>query len=311
MEEARAVAAVLNAASHADIGVPSHSERDIAAWWGRPSLRLEEDVVVVTDPEGAVVAYVDFDTHASNNAFFFDGYVRPDARRLGIGGALVGFAEQWAWERIDRLAPDRPVVLASWTYGSDEAGLGLFVRTGFHEVRRSYRMVVDLERVREPAASIPGVTIRSFDRDRDKVAAYESHEAGFSDHWRFVSVDLDTWYWDLTRADGLEPALFFLAAAGSEIAGGASCTPDAEDAATGFVRDLWVRPEFRRRGIARALLLHAFEAFRRRGASRAALSVDAESTTGALELYRSVRMEPVREHVIVEKELRPAEDRDG
>ncbi|MGA8487470.1 MAG: GNAT family N-acetyltransferase, partial [Gaiella sp.] len=53
---------------------------------------------------------------------------------------------------------------------------------------------------------------------------------------------------------------------------------------------LAVRRPWRRRGLARALLLESFGLFRSIGRRRAALGVDSENTTGAIALYEGVGM---------------------
>jgi mycothiol synthase len=68
----------------------------------------------------------------------------------------------------------------------------------------------------------------------------------------------------------------------------------------GWIDVLGVRPEWRRRGLATALLLHTFRDFRRRGATRVGLGVDGENTTGAVRLYEQVGMRVVRRTDIYE-----------
>ena len=75
---------------------------------------------------------------------------------------------------------------------------------------------------------------------------------------------------------------------------------------SGWVGILGVLREWRRRGIGRALLLHAFHEFKRRGLPRAGLGVDAESLTGANRLYESAGMHVVRQLDFFEKQLAPA-----
>jgi GNAT superfamily N-acetyltransferase len=67
-----------------------------------------------------------------------------------------------------------------------------------------------------------------------------------------------------------------------------------------FWRDL---PEWRSRGVGRALLLHAFRAFYERGQPRVGLGVDAQNSTGALPLYESVGMHVEAEEIVFELEL--------
>jgi ribosomal protein S18 acetylase RimI-like enzyme len=50
-------------------------------------------------------------------------------------------------------------------------------------------------------------------------------------------------------------------------------------------------------------MLHAFRELQARGRTTARLSVDAENPTGAVRLYESLGMRPVRARVIYEKPL--------
>ena len=62
-----------------------------------------------------------------------------------------------------------------------------------------------------------------------------------------------------------------------------------------------MRRPWRRRGLGRALLLHAFAEFRERGLPRAGLSVDSASPTGAHRLYEQVGMHLGPRYDIYEK----------
>ena len=74
--------------------------------------------------------------------------------------------------------------------------------------------------------------------------------------------------------------------------------PDA-----GYVASLSVRPPWRRRGLALALLLHSFGEFRRRGRARVTLGVDAENTPGAVRLYERAEPRMARRYDLVDKPL--------
>ena len=72
-----------------------------------------------------------------------------------------------------------------------------------------------------------------------------------------------------------------------------------------YIYHVFVRPAWRHRGIAAALLRHAFLALCDRGCRMAELHVDSENTTGALELYRSVGMRPVWHQWDLERRAHP------
>lgn len=109
----------------------------------------------------------------------------------------------------------------------------------------------------------------------------------FRDHYGFVERPFED---ELTSfrhhflGDPLyDPSLWFVAMDGDEMAGISICrAEDYENPANGFVNELGVRRQWRKRGIASALLKTSFAEFYRRGKRGAALGVDADSLTGAL-----------------------------
>ena len=98
----------------------------------------------------------------------------------------------------------------------------------------------------------------------------------------------DQW-WPGVRDDGeFDAALCFLAVdAHGEIVGAAQCWTSA------FIKDLVVHPDVRRRGIAEALLLSAFQVFRLDGAAHVDLKVQMDNPSGAVRLYRRLGMRDV------------------
>jgi ribosomal protein S18 acetylase RimI-like enzyme len=90
-----------------------------------------------------------------------------------------------------------------------------------------------------------------------------------------------------------QPALWQVAWAGSEVAGmiRSYINPD-ENAAygrrRGYTEHISVRPRWRRRGLARALLARSLRLLREEGMTQAALGVNSANQTGALQLYESL-----------------------
>jgi mycothiol synthase len=76
----------------------------------------------------------------------------------------------------------------------------------------------------------------------------------------------------------------------------------------GWISSLGVVREWRRRGLGRALLQHAFAEFFRRGKWQVGLGVDSDNLTGATHLYRKAGMHINREFQTYELELRPGNE---
>ena len=95
--------------------------------------------------------------------------------------------------------------------------------------------------------------------------------------------------------------------ADTEVVGIAVCRAGTEVAAEdGWVRDLGVVPNWRRHGIAMALLRTTFAAFRARGLTGVALEVDDVTLEGAVALYRRAGMRVTRRTDVLERVSRPA-----
>jgi mycothiol synthase len=184
-----------------------------------------------------------------------------------------------------------------------------FEQAGFTTVRYAHRMRIDLNGV-SPAPIWPdGITVRSFVPGQDEAAVIEVQQATFRDHWGYVvtSVEEDLKmlrHW-MTDPD-FDPELWLLVMVGDRLVGiSLNATRLDEDPEMGWVSTLGVLREYRQRGIARALLLHAFGQFQQRGRKRAGLAVDTQNLTGALRLYESVGLRAYRTTHVLEKELRP------
>lgn len=131
---------------------------------------------------------------------------------------------------------------------------------------------------------------------------YDAILDAFADHWDFVPTVYDEWEHFTVRSTDFDPALWFLAMEGDEIAGFSLCKSERRPN-TGHVGVLGVRLPWRNRGLGLALLLHSFHELRARGRPKADLGVDAENTTGAVRLYERAGMSVVRRSDSYERAL--------
>lgn len=293
--DAAVLADVLNAHARACHGADNTTVAEVRAWFSLPELDPAEDMRVVVDPAGTVLAYADIAGGAS-------GPLHVDIRVPHVAAAAAGpLLAEMERRAAARGAPPRP--LRVHAIGGDDLIRSVLEEKGYRVVRSSFHMEASLVRPPAPPRWPPGISVRTYRAHEDLARVHEASEAAFADHWGYRPTSLEEWRgWNLRET--LEPSLWFLAAEGDVIAGVCLCRPDeTPDASLGWVSTLGVPPPWRRRGLATALLLHAFAALRARGCDRVGLGVDAESTTGAVALYEGVGMQVVRRDDTYERML--------
>ena len=201
---------------------------------------------------------------------------------------------------MDGRAAERAPRAFSGAWSSDTRLLGALGDRGFRYVRSSHRMLLDLAESTPDPQWPDGIAVRTFEPG-DERTFYDVHQETFRDMWEPIEDTYEEWAHWLLQPSALVPELWFLAHADGDPAGVAICHPHKTRPECGWVRILGVRRAWRRKGLGRALLLHAFSEFRRRGLTAAGLGVDAESETGAHRLYESVGMRPAARFDILER----------
>lgn len=308
--------------------VASHGSSDISAdevrndWAGSD---LAADTLVI-ERSGEIRASADLLVRPGQVSTY--GYVHPDDTGRGLGSHLAAWAEQRA------TAMAEPTVVRFYVVSTNTDAVKLIEGRGYEFQRAVLWMERSLavETVRATGAprSLPfGLKLRTYRGDADEPAVYHAFEAGSLDMNGRVSNTLEQW---LAVARTKDVDLFFIVetdgnaseAEGSRPAGGEivgiliaslgegrgaaqSRGPDANGAPApsvepiGHVDSLRVVRQWRRKGVGAALLATAFAALRERGAVRVGLSVDADSPTGAPNLYLDAGMGVTRRYLVMER----------
>ena len=87
------------------------------------------------------------------------------------------------------------------------------------------------------------------------------HQEAFEDTWEPIRWSYEEWAHAYVEPSSFDPDLWLLAWSGEDPCGVAICHVHATDPTLGWIAVLGVRRAWRRRGIARALLAHAFAGF--------------------------------------------------
>ena len=274
--EVSAVAELVNAHARTLYGESSVTAETVREWLDDPAIDMR-----VADRGGTLACYGDLMVAPEGARAHLDIREHPD--HPGSATTLLDAFEAVAAARgvtVCRAYSDR----AEASYVDQLEG------RGYSPIRCSFEMLIRLDDTRTGAVLPDGLEIRSRDEGQER-QTYDAQMDSFADHWGFERRPYEEWErWNVT-SELVDRSLQFLAWDGDEIAGLCLCRPHRSLAAGfGWVDVLGVRPRWRRRGIALALLGHAFDEFRVLGFDRVGLGVDGESTTGALELYERAGM---------------------
>jgi mycothiol synthase len=309
LEDAHALAELLNACTMAEAGVAWTSEPEMREDLGAPGFDLDNDTALVLDQDGRLVAglvlYPDGEPVADVLAL---GLVRPDAWGRGLGTFVTILGERRARNTMALVpATGRFTVHGSRFLSNDDAAR-LFQDLGYTCTRTWWRMTIDLDDEIPTVSLPPGVALVPFVPERDSREVFDALREAFRDHWGEGMRGFDDWIHRVSGVEGSSTRFVLAPREGDQIAGalvGRAGTGD--DPSAGVVEELGVRRPWRGRGLGLALLRMALAEFRRRGLERARLTVDSESPTGASRLYERAGMRIELAWDRWEKELRPGE----
>jgi mycothiol synthase len=288
-DEAEAVAALVNAHALAAHGESTLTAQTVREWLEDPAVDMR-----IAVSEGELVCYGDLMLTPSGDRANLD--IREHPSHQGSANGMLDAFEAAAAERGATAA-------RAFAYTREVSYVEQLTARGYVPIRSSYEMLIRAEAAVAPVAPPAGLEIRPR-LDGQERQMYAAEQESFADHWGFEPRPFEEWRrFHLDRAFD-DSSLQFLAWDGDEIAGVCLCAPHQSlEPGYGWVDSLGVRPPWRRRGLALALLLHAFAEFRARGFDRVGLGVDAESTTGALELYEKAGMSVVKQLDTFERTL--------
>jgi mycothiol synthase len=282
LEEAASVAGLLNQHGQSVFGEAEVDEAEARHWLAMPGLWVR-----VAERDGDLVGYLDV------NSMGEDGSTWLDLRALDAGAAeaLLAAGSSHAGTGTTRVV----------VQGADEILRGVAEAAGWKPVRQSYQMRIELsDAIPEPQWP-EGIAVRTMEPGEEE-RIYEASNAAFADHWDFHPQPFDRWRAYAFGGESFDPSLTWLAEDGRELAGiSVNRWHFSGDPKFGWIEILGVRPQWRRRGLATALLQHSFRDFRSRGGTRVGLGVDAENTTGAVRLYEGVGMQVARRNDLYER----------
>lgn len=220
--------------------------------------------------------------------------IRPDARGRGVEELLADHALRHARE----LAADparsrgRPVNLVVFVSGRDEIQRSVLTRLGFR-IARHYASLIRPNFNSVPDLQLPdGLDVRPID-PADRALhrrVYDANARAFADS-HGEDKPSEAKFDEFVNDPSFAPELWQVAFDGDTIAGqilNYLGPVEGDGTRVGWTEGISVQPEYRRRGLARALLARSIRVVRDAGAAYAALGVDLRNPNHAADLYTSM-----------------------
>lgn len=279
-----------------------------------PGFEPDKSVLLIENQEGILVALVEvWDLSDIPVHPFVWLTIDPDYEGLGLEGYLLEWAEERAGQVLAKVSPELRVAMRINPLSLVKPVINALQQAGWSQIRHNFTMRIDMDEAPPNPDWPDGIRLRPYDPERDAREVFKLDDEVFQDHFGYVPEDFEQGYerfmHHMTGDESYDPSLWYLAYAGDELIAICICRLSSfEDPDAGHVSTLGVRRNWRRRGVAQALLLHAFGEFYKRGTQSVDLGVDAESLTGATDLYKKVGMHVHYHYDMHEKVLREGLD---
>lgn len=278
--------------------------------WQFPGFNLKEDARAMVDEKDNLLGYTavwnDNKPHVQN---FIVQKIEPSFMDTEVEHRLTDWAEEKAKENISKAPADAEVLIGFTINSKIDKKMSRMKKRGFEEKRFFWRMGIDLDQELEAPVFPEGITIETHEGRGSLLDIVNCDRASFKDHWGYTECPLEEelaeWEHWIKMAPYYDPKYWFLACCEGEVVGMSLCMNGMTiDEGIGYLDSVCVKKEFRKKGIASALLRHSFIELKKAGRSKAYLHVDASSLTGATKLYESVGMAVNQSSTKLEKIIR-------
>ena len=289
-DDLRAVTELLRGSELVDRGEAEITPEDVASVWSMPDFDLDKESNMIFDDDRLVGYGEVYQWRA-------EATVYPDARDRGIGTGLVAWTEQ---ATLARRSASEEARIGQTIIDSNHTAIELLKRNGYTRRHTSWALRMPTEVEIEDQPLPVGYAIRLFD-EKDERQVFQVVEDAFNEWPNRTPSTFEKWQGWVTLRDDFDPSLVFVAIHEEEVVGVAVGLSYPDE---GWVHQLAVQRDHRRKGLAKALLKTTFDQMRTLGFPEVGLSTD--SRTGALDLYLDLGMEVRESYTHYSKLLRPA-----
>ncbi|MEV0719491.1 GNAT family N-acetyltransferase [Asanoa sp. NPDC050611] len=302
LDDLPAILDLMRASDVAAAGEAETGEDDVKAALTSPHVDPARDCWLAYAPDGRLGGWAYIDNENGGDSEFVEVYVHPDGgepSRVPLLDLVLRRVAERATERGFATVTAKAGALPTET-----AYIAAIEGAGFHFVKRYARMRVSLADV-TPQPLPAGVTIRLVrpDDDEDMRLFHRIYDTGFRDAHDYQPRDYEAWRDYVAGLSAVAWDEWFVAEVDGVPAGVLMSSNQVLEHNEGWVKNLAVLREFRRRGVGGALLRHAFTVYAGKGRTQAGLGVDLTSPTRAANVYRAAGMSAIYEADIFEQQV--------
>ena len=255
---------------------------------------LDTDMVMVETRSGRLVGYTRTDWEqvvGGPRKYAVFAKVDPDLRGTDLPLALLRAGQERARAIAETHHVDCEKVFEGWVSDKEPDFQRVYEALGFFPVTFGATMVrPDLDDI--PDAKLPdGLEIRPVEEPHLRTI-WEADKEAFRDHWGYSEPSEED-YLRFLEFPHRDESLWKIAWDGAGVAGQVRPFINVNENAElgqrrGWTEFISTRRDWRKRGVARALICASLRELKERGMTDAALGVHTENPTGAFQLYESL-----------------------
>ncbi|MGI6740358.1 MAG: GNAT family N-acetyltransferase [Brevefilum sp.] len=304
-----AMIAIIEAASNADNEDRSTTLDDIKNDYRHLNNSDPAKDLIIAEISGEAVACsrVEWFQEEDPNDRIYAHFVHivPEWRNQGIETAMI----RWCEERLQTIASQHPVdsqrFFQTYSLSSKQGYNKTLENLGYQAIRYEFEMSRPLDEI--PTRELPeGVEVRPV-REEDVRKIWDASTEAFRDHWGFTEPNEND-YISYKESKYFQPDLWQVAWHDDTIVGSVLNYIDPDynqkyNCKRGWTEDIATQRAWRKRGIAKALIVRSMQMHKALGMTEVALSVDTHNPTGALQLYQSLGYQAYKTMITYRKRL--------
>lgn len=265
--------------------------------------------MLIAEVDGRMIAYTRVTWNKQEDGLTFYqtfGFLLPEWRRQGIGSAMLS----WTEDRLRQIASTHdktgPRFFQSWVADTEKGNIAMFEKAGYLPVRYEFNMKRPTSDPLPEAPMPPGLEVRPVQPEHIR-PIWDAMQEAFRDHWGYAEEGEET-YKAWQGQSTFQPEIWKVAWDGDQVAGMVLNFIDEPENAEykrlrGYTEGISVRRPWRKKGLARSLIVQSIQMFKEMGMTETALGVDSQNLSGALRLYQGVGYRQIKQFTIYRKPL--------